>query len=97
MKREMREELNLNIDLGPIIHIAHQSPPSHIVMAYLGWLHPGQMQFSGEILEARWFAVNRLPRPLWPFTDQAILSGLEIFRASNHLPAIRSGEVQQQA
>ncbi len=78
--REMREETGLDVLLGPPVYAARENPPSHIIMAYLGWLLPGEMAFSAEIHEARWFALDRLPRPLWPFTEKAIAAGLKQFR-----------------
>lgn len=76
LARELREELGLGVSVGPPVHTAQEGPPSHIVMAYLGWLRPGQIRLNAEIIEARWFSVDNLPQPLWPFTEKAISAGL---------------------
>ncbi len=82
LRREMREELGLGVTLGPLLQIAHESYPPHLVVAYLGRLAPGPMRLNGEILEARWFGLDRLPRPLWPFAERAIVAGLALWRAN---------------
>ncbi len=97
LRRELLEEIDLEVDLGPPLLVEHESPPSHIVMAYLGWLRPGRMRFSGEILEARWFPLDRLPEPLWPFSHQAIAAGLDAFRAAPYPAAVPMSEGQQPA
>lgn len=89
LSRELREELGRDVLLGPPVHTAHESSPPHIVMAYLGWLRPGTMRLNAEIIEARWFGLDRLPRPLWPFTEKAIVAGLALSRAVP-FPAIPS-------
>ncbi len=78
--RELREETGRGVVLGPPVYVDHEYPPPHIIMAYLGWLLPGEMTLSAEIIEARWFALDRLPQPLWPFTENAIAAGLQQFR-----------------
>lgn len=80
LARELREELGRELVVGPPIHTAYESAPSHIVMAYLGWLQPGTMRLNAEIIEARWFDLDRLPQPLWPFTKSAIAAGLSLKR-----------------
>jgi hypothetical protein len=49
-------------------------------MAYLGWLQPGPVRLNAEIIEARWFALDQLPRPLWSFAESAIVAGLSLKR-----------------
>lgn len=80
LARELREEVGLSVSVGPPVYTAQEGPPSHIVMAYLGWLRPGQMRLNAEIIEARWFGVDNLPHPLWPFTEKAISAGLALSR-----------------
>lgn len=38
------------------------------------------MRLNAEILEARWFSLDRLPGPFMPFTDVAIAAGLSLHR-----------------
>jgi len=95
LARELCEEVSLEIDLGPPILVEQQGPPPHVVIAYLGWLRPGRMRFSGEILEARWFPLDHLPEPLWPFTHRAIAAGLDAFRSASRPTAVSLGEEQQ--
>lgn len=78
--RELREETGRELVVGPPVQVAYMDAPSHIVMAYLGWLRPGPMRLNAEIIEARWFGLDRLPRPLWPFTESAIVAGLSLKR-----------------
>lgn len=80
LARELREETGRQALIGPPIHVAHETRPPHLVMAYLGWLQPGTMRFNAEIMEARWFATDDLPRPLWPFTEKVIAMGLDLQR-----------------
>ncbi len=79
--RELHEEAGLTADLGPPVHIARDPHPDHIGIAYLGWIHPGEPEPGPEIMEARWFAPNKLPQPLLPFTKQAILAAHTLYRA----------------
>jgi hypothetical protein len=80
LTRELREETGRQAVIGPPIHVAYETRPPHLILAYLGWLQPGTMRFNAEIVEARWFAADKLPRPLWPFTEKAIALGLDLQR-----------------
>ena len=80
LARELREETGRELIVGPPIQTAHERSPSHIVMAYLGWLQPGPVRLNAEIIEARWFALDQLPRPLWSFAESAIVAGLSLKR-----------------
>jgi len=82
LARELREETGLQALIGPLVCANHESEPPHIVLAYLGWLQAGPVSFSGEILDGRWFALDRLPRPLGPFTERAVAAALPLFRAT---------------
>jgi ADP-ribose pyrophosphatase YjhB (NUDIX family) len=82
LARELREEIDRPVVIGPPIHVAHETRPPHLILAYLGWIQPGVMRFNAEILEGRWFAPERLPHPLWPFTERAIAVGLASFRTA---------------
>jgi ADP-ribose pyrophosphatase YjhB (NUDIX family) len=87
LRRELREELSLEVVVGPLIHLSHEGPPSHLVAAYLGWLRPGAMLLNAEIIESRWFSVDRLPAPLWPFARRVIVAGLALARQLPRPPA----------
>jgi ADP-ribose pyrophosphatase YjhB (NUDIX family) len=87
LTRELREEAGLAATLGPPIHIVSESPPHHLIVFYLGWLEAGEMKLNREIIEARWFALGELPRPLWPSSERAIAAALPFFRATT--PATR--------
>jgi len=80
LRRELHEELGRDSELGPPALISLEGPPSHIVMAFLGHLRPGENRLNNEILEARWFAPDNLPRPALPFTERAVLAGLALAR-----------------
>ena len=82
--RELREETALEALVGPIVCVGHESGPPHIALAFLGWVRPGSMTFSAEILDGRWFKLQDLPQPLWPFTQRAIAAALPLFRATPH-------------
>lgn len=84
LRRELREETGLVASVGPPVHVAHGNMPGHIVMAYLGWVNSGPIRLNSEIIEARWFGVSQLPRPLWPFTEEAIATGLALSRMLAH-------------
>lgn len=87
LTRELREETGLSVALGPAIHVAHEEQPPHIILVYLGWIRPGPMRLNAEIIEARWFAPDRLPRPLWPVTERAITTGMAMSRTTPRPPA----------
>lgn len=80
--RELREELGLGLVLDGPIHVWHEKTPAHLGLAYLGRLQPGSMRLNAEIIEARWFGMDHLPRPLRPFTERAIVAGLSRLRAT---------------
>lgn len=83
--REVREETGLEATVGPPALIAHRKNPSHLAMAYLGWVKPGPLTLSAEILEARWFSLSDLPQPEHPLTRQAA-SAAEPLRALHPRP-----------
>lgn len=74
--RELREETGLAADLGPVLQVTHDPHPPHLTVAYLARLHPGEMSLSPEIFEARWFALDQLPK-LFPFMLRAITTAVQ--------------------
>lgn len=86
LRRELREELGRDSELGPPALISYEGPPPHIVMAYLGRLRPGATRLNNEILEAQWFAPDNLPRPSRPFTERAVAAGLALARGDGYSP-----------
>lgn len=79
--RELREETGLSAIIGPPALVKHRKGPSHLIMAYLGWVEPGPVKLSAEILELRWFQPAQLPTPVLPFTRQAIQAAQSMARA----------------
>jgi ADP-ribose pyrophosphatase YjhB (NUDIX family) len=94
LRREIREELALGVTLGPLLQLAHESVPPHLVVAFLGRLDPGPMRLNSEIIEARWFGRDNLPQPLWPFATRAIDAGLTLWRANANQVAVFSREAE---
>lgn len=90
LARELSEETGRQAVIGPPIHVAYETRPPHLILAYLGWLQPGVMRFNAEIMEAKWFPTEALPRPLWPFTEKAIAIGLELNRMTSHPATVDS-------
>jgi ADP-ribose pyrophosphatase YjhB (NUDIX family) len=78
--RELAEETGLSARLGPLVHAAAKPYPQHLIMVYAGFVTPGPLSLSGEILEANWFRRDALPEPLLWSTSEAIQ---ETFRLWN--------------
>lgn len=70
--RELREETGLSARLGPVLHITRQTEPDAVNIAFMACDLEGELHLSSEILEARWFAPDALPEPLFVFTRDAI-------------------------
>ncbi|MCB8967969.1 MAG: NUDIX domain-containing protein [Ardenticatenaceae bacterium] len=80
--RELREEVGLTADLGPVLHISRDPYPTHITIAFAIHLHPGEMKLSPEIIAADWFAVDALPE-LFPFMRAAIETAVSMQSAQS--------------
>ncbi len=80
--RELHEETGLRGTLGPIINVQSDTYPSHLGIAFIAFVEPGEMRLSGEILEAAWFSRSQLPSPLLPFVRSSIEA------AYNHLEQV---------
>jgi ADP-ribose pyrophosphatase YjhB (NUDIX family) len=81
--RELYEETGLTAVLGPIVHSALEDAPTHIGIAYLAQIQPGELKLSPEIIEARWFPLQNLPQLQYPFTEQAIRAAVQFHRLGN--------------
>ena len=66
--RELEEEIGLSAAIGPVIYVSREPYPDHVGIAFLARLEPGTMKLSSEIMEAKYFLKEELPRPLTPFT-----------------------------
>jgi ADP-ribose pyrophosphatase YjhB (NUDIX family) len=86
--RELYEETGLTAVIGPVVHMALEEEPTHIAIAYLAQIQPGDLTLSSEILEARWFPIHSLPQPQYLFTEQAIRSAVQLHR-------LRNGQVEE--
>jgi hypothetical protein len=51
-----------------------------MIMVFLGWVAPGPVTLSNEILEACWFPLSQLPRPEHPLTRQAVRAASTVRR-----------------
>jgi ADP-ribose pyrophosphatase YjhB (NUDIX family) len=78
--RELREETGLKATIGPPLIVRRRSGPSHMIMVFLGWVAPGPVTLSNEILEACWFPLSQLPRPEHPLTRQAVRAASTVRR-----------------
>jgi 8-oxo-dGTP diphosphatase len=78
--RELEEETGLDADLGPVVHISYESSPDQLAVAFLGKLKPGPMRLSSEIIEAKWFHIDALPQPQYPFVQRAIVAAIDEYR-----------------
>jgi 8-oxo-dGTP diphosphatase len=70
--RELKEETGLSAEIGPPLLISSGTSPSHTSIVYRAALQPGKMKLSSEILEAGWFAIADLPKPLTTSVKKAI-------------------------
>jgi ADP-ribose pyrophosphatase YjhB (NUDIX family) len=77
--RELKEETGLAADLGPVVRLTREKTPSHIGITYMGRVEGSVLEpvLSSEILEARWYAADALPRKLRPATRLAVESAVE--------------------
>jgi 8-oxo-dGTP diphosphatase len=76
VRREMREELELDIRVGPVL-LAKVDFGNHLDMAYLCYLNGGIGKLSAELLDYRWADPTALPR-LHSFHYRAIQQALSI-------------------
>lgn len=70
--RELQEETGLSARLGRVLHVTRQPDPDAINIAFLACDLEGDVQLSSEIIDARWFAPDALPEPVFVFTRDAI-------------------------
>lgn len=83
--RELREELQLDIEVKELIAAARIPPtrmanhPSHLGLAYYARLRGGQCRPSGEVLGFRWADPDHIDEDLAPFQLEAVLAGRSAF------------------
>jgi 8-oxo-dGTP diphosphatase len=95
--REFREETGLTAVLGPVLLVEQGRQPSHLGIAFLGYVQPAPLTLSNEILAADWFPPDDLP-PLQSFVRQAIETAVAYHSPSSPLtPAARSAGPTQPA
>ena len=73
--REVVEETGLTAALGPPVYVVGEAHPHHAGIVYVAEVVAGELRLSPEILEAAWFPVDQLPRPLLKSVREAILAG----------------------
>jgi 8-oxo-dGTP diphosphatase len=77
IKRELREETGLEVDLGPVVLVYREPNLDHIGIVYTARILPGPIKLSSEIIEARWYDPAELPAPLRPYDRKGIAAALE--------------------
>jgi ADP-ribose pyrophosphatase YjhB (NUDIX family) len=89
--RELHEETGLTAVIEAPVYVSGHPGPTHIGIAFLASVEPGELSLSGEILEARWFPVEALPSGLLPSARSAIEAALPLASGfSNGLPGTSS-------
>lgn len=76
VRRELREELNLAIRVGPIL-MAEIGYGNHLDLAYLCYAEGLIGALSRELLAFDWYNVNKLPK-LQPFHHRAIVQAVSM-------------------
>jgi len=76
VRREMQEELQLAVEVGPIIAV-EINYRNHIDLAYLCTTHQRIGRLSRELLAANWYDLNQLPK-LQPFHARTITRALTL-------------------
>jgi ADP-ribose pyrophosphatase YjhB (NUDIX family) len=75
-RRELREETNLEVEIGPVIHLERIARPWHLGIAFAGKLVGGDLRLSAELSDAEWADPENLPDGLSPFVRRAIAAAL---------------------
>jgi ADP-ribose pyrophosphatase YjhB (NUDIX family) len=76
VKRELHEELELDVTVGPLLHLSTEYP-NHLDLAYLCTASGAVGKLSLELMDYRWVPQNDLP-PLHRFQVTAIEQALEL-------------------
>jgi 8-oxo-dGTP diphosphatase len=76
LARELREELQLEIEVGPVVAV-ERAFASHIDVAYLCHSRASVGKLCSELLDYRWVAPDQLPE-IRPFHHRAILQALAL-------------------
>lgn len=77
LQREMREELALEVTIGPVL-LCELDFGNHLDLAYLCYTGGSVGPLSSELLDHGWFSTFSLPR-LHKFHYRAIIRAMEIF------------------
>ncbi len=97
VRREIQEELQLQIDVKDLLSVARISPtvmanhPSHLGLAYYARLRAGRCTPSGEVLTVKWVDPGTIEEELAPFQRQAILAGRAAFDRERATQSDRTG------
>ena len=75
-RRELLEETNLEMEIGPVILLERIACPWHLGIAFVGKLVGGDLQLSAELADAEWADSESLPDGLSPFVRRAIAAAL---------------------
>jgi 8-oxo-dGTP pyrophosphatase MutT (NUDIX family) len=78
IRRELREELQLSIEVGPILMVETDFG-NHLDFAYLCYADGSIGKLSNELLDFGWYDLDQLPR-LHKFHYQAITSAAEKYK-----------------
>lgn len=76
--RELKEETGLTADICQPLHVDRASQPGQIIIAFLASTNPGPFCLSSEIIDARWFRYDDLPKPMFDFECQAIRAATKV-------------------
>jgi ADP-ribose pyrophosphatase YjhB (NUDIX family) len=84
--RELHEETGLDARLGPVLHVGSDTNPESVNVAFLGYDVRGRLRLSSEILDARWFSLDALPKPLLRFSKDAISAAIKLREERHAVP-----------
>jgi len=75
-RRELLEETNLEMQIGPLILLERIARPWHRSIAFAGQLVGDDLQLSAELSNAEWADPESLPDGLSPVVRRAIAAAL---------------------
>lgn len=71
-RRELLEETNLEIEIGPVVALRGEPRPWHVTIVFAGRLQGGDFRLSGELNDFLWVYGDDIPSDLPPFEREAI-------------------------